>query len=134
MRIGELASQSGMSVDTIRYYEKIGLLPTANRLASGYRQYDKNSITVLSFVSSAKKLGMSLDDIKALLAIELDKSAASCETVKGFIAEQLLQVEQKMDQLKSIEQAMRRLHDTCCGGDESALCCSILQAMERGDV
>ncbi len=134
MRISELSKHTGTPVDTIRYYEKIALLPEAVRTTSGYRHYGDDSITVLAFIASAKKLGMKLDDIKALLAIELDKSAASCETVKGFIAKQLTMVEEKMNELQRIEQAMRRLHDTCCGGAESADYCSILQALERGDV
>lgn len=134
MRISELSDQTNTPVDTIRYYEKIALLPEAKRSGSGYRQYDEESVNLLAFIASAKKLGMSLDDIKALLAIELDKSAASCETVKGFIAKQLRLVEEKMFELQRIEKAMRRLHDTCCGGAESADYCSILQALERGDV
>ena len=134
MKIGEFAQASQVPSDTIRYYEKIGLLKPSQRSASGYRLYDSNDIETLRFIRSAQSLGMSLDTIKQLLAIQLNKQAAHCEDVKLFVAEQLKDLDARIAELVTMRTAMGKLHDACCGGDEAASCCSILQALETGDV
>jgi len=134
MNIGEFAEQSGVSTDTLRYYEKIGLLKAEKRSPSGYRVYGDESIQTIRFILSAKSLGFSLEIIQQLLAIQVNKSVASCEDVKTFIATQLEEVDQRLKELRNIRKAMSKLHDSCCGGEEDARYCSILQAMEKGNV
>ncbi|WP_154222447.1 Zn(2+)-responsive transcriptional regulator [Marinicella rhabdoformis] len=134
MKIGEFAQTSQVSADTIRYYEKIDLLKPSQRSASGYRLYSSQDLETLRFIRSAQSLGMSLETIKQLLAIQLNKQAAHCEDVKRFVGKQLKDLDARIDELVTMRTAMGKLHEACCGGDEVASCCSILQALESGDV
>lgn len=134
MKIGDFAKQSGVSADTLRYYEKIGLIKAAHRSAGGYREYGEENLETIRFILSAKSLGFTLDTIQQLLQIQINKQDASCEEVKQFVAVQLDQVEQRLKELHTIKKAMQRLHDTCCGGEEDARYCSILHALEAGDL
>ncbi len=134
MKIGEFSQASQVSTDTIRYYEKIGLLKSSRRSASGYRLYAPHDLETMRFIRSAQSLGMSLDTIKQLLAIQLNKQAAHCEDVKRFVGEQLKDLDIRIAELETMRSALSKLHDACCGGDEDARCCSILTALESGDV
>jgi len=134
MQIGSFAKATGISVDTLRYYEKIGLLKPEHRLASGYRSYGEHNLQTAQFILSAKQLGFSLESIKGLLDIQLNKQDASCNDVKQFVSVQLADVDNRLTELKKIRKAMTRLYNNCCGGEEDAHYCSILQALEKGDV
>lgn len=134
MKIGAFAQAGQVPADTIRYYEKIGLLTAGHRNEAGYRVYGEQQLATLRFIRSAKQLGMSLDTIKQLLDIQVNKAEAHCEDVKLFVGQQLKQLEEKIEEFNRMHAAMQQLHDACCGGDEAATCCSILQALEAGDV
>src|SRR5688572_6021621 len=77
--IGELARQAGVGIETVRFYERQGLLEEPKRRASGYRQYDVEAVAVLRFIRRAKELGFTLREIKALLALRLDDSASRAD-------------------------------------------------------
>ncbi|MHB1064860.1 MAG: MerR family transcriptional regulator [Georgenia sp.] len=77
MRIGELAREGGVNPKTIRYYESIGLLPEPDRTASGYRDYEPSDLARLTFIRSAKRLGISLDEIREILAFQ-QRGEARC--------------------------------------------------------
>ncbi|AFJ03009.1 HTH-type transcriptional regulator zntR [Methylophaga frappieri] len=134
MKISEFSTLSGVPVDTLRYYEKIGLLKAETRSNSGYRDYGDASLETVRFILSAKSLGFTLETIQKLLQIQVNKQDASCEDVKQFVADQLELVNQRLAELQKIKQAMQRLHGACCGGKENASYCSILQALEAGNV
>lgn len=76
MSIGQVAKRAGVSIDTVRYYERNGLLAPAARLASGYRRYNTPELKRLNFIRRAKSLGSSLDDIRSLLALSAERSVA----------------------------------------------------------
>jgi len=76
MRIGELSARSGIPIETIRYYERIGLLPPPNRTASGYRQYDETALKQLRFIKRAQELGFTLREIKDLLTLKYQQNTA----------------------------------------------------------
>lgn len=79
LTIGEVARQAGVGVETVRFYERQGLLEEPERRASGYRQYDEEAVAILRFIRRAKELGFTLREIKALLALRLADSASNKE-------------------------------------------------------
>jgi MerR family Zn(II)-responsive transcriptional regulator of zntA len=134
LKIGEFSKNTGVAIDTLRYYEKIGLLKADHRSGSGYRFYGDQSLARIKFILSAKGLGFSLKDIKELLSIQINKQANSCENVKALTEKQLADIEKRLQELQRIRDAVADLHNSCCGGPEDARYCSILQALEKGNV
>lgn len=106
MRIGELAEHSGASVTTIRYYEKLGLLPQASRNTSGYREYSRQSLDQVALIRRAKRLGFSLREIRLLLS---RPRGASREAVLAAVALKLTQLERDGKALRSRERELRDL-------------------------
>ena len=134
LKIGELSKVTGLSRDTLRYYEKEGLIKPSLRNAAGYRLYSKQDLSSINFVITAKKVGFSSDDIAKLLTLKINKKSKSCHDVKEFTQEKINDVDDKIASLLTIKHALGRLHQSCCGGPESARHCSILQALESGNV
>ncbi len=133
MKIGALAQQFDVTVDTIRFYEKQGLLATAPRSGAGYRQYSTGDVQRLSFILRAKAIGFSLQQIRELLAIEDNKSAWVCADVKDKVALKIQEIEQQRAELQRLQQALQQLHNACCGGTVSANACSILAALAQAE-
>ncbi|MCE9679906.1 Zn(2+)-responsive transcriptional regulator [Shewanella sp. AS1] len=132
-RIGELASECEVKADTLRFYEKHGLLAPSMRSDAGYRLYTQQDAQRLRFILRAKAVGFTLAEITELLSIELDKSNWACSDVKGMVDIKLTQVEAKIAELDAFRVSLQRLSDACCGGPESAEHCSILEALESND-
>ncbi len=129
MKIGELARQTGVSVDTLRFWDKEGLLHP-ERGSNGYRQYGPQAVRQLGFILAMKELGFGLDAIKELLSIRVEKDGHSCAEVKALTQAHLAQVEARLAQLSRVRDALSDMVDACCGGDELAVHCSILDALE----
>lgn len=129
-RIGQLAKRYQIKNDTLRFYDKSGLLVPSSRSESGYRIYTESDAQRLSFILRAKAIGFSLIDIAELLSIELDRSNRACADVKDVVDSKLLDVQAKIDELNQFKISLQELSDACCGGPESALHCSILEALE----
>lgn len=132
-KIGELAKLSGISQDTLRYYEKMQLVEVACRTEAGYRLYSADSVARLRFIKQAKSVGFTLEGISELLSLKVDKASHSCAEVKQLTQLKLLEIEAKIRELNRIKQALGKLNDACCGGDVSAEHCSILHALESGE-
>ncbi|WP_144214357.1 Zn(2+)-responsive transcriptional regulator [Shewanella donghaensis] len=132
-RIGELAALFNVKTDTLRFYEKHGLLAPSTRSDAGYRLYNEEDTAKLGFIIRAKAVGFSLNDISELLSIELDKSNWACADVKGLVDTKLKQVQDKMAELAFFANSLGKLSDACCGGPDSAEHCSILEALESTD-
>jgi DNA-binding transcriptional MerR regulator len=113
--VGRLAHATGTKPVTIRYYEKIGLLPSVSRNSSGYRQYSVEDRDRLLFIRRCRGLGFSLDDIRELLGLA-DHHRASCAPVDAKVAEQLKQVRVRIRDLQGLEQELQRLLSCCQGG------------------
>lgn len=124
--VGRLATETGTRAVTIRYYERLGLLPPAGRSSSGYRLYTDAERDRLLFIRRSRALGFSLDDVRELLALA-DQRQASCAAVDAKVAEQLEQVRARLRDLRALESALDRLSACCEGGviDE----CRIIQAL-----
>ncbi len=108
MRIGELAREGGVNPKTIRYYESIGLLPEPDRTASGYRDYEAADLAQLTFIRSAKRLGISLDEIREILAFQR-RGEAPCAYVRGVLDAQLHTIDRKIDELRRLRTELREL-------------------------
>ncbi|BDM63031.1 heavy metal-responsive transcriptional regulator [Shewanella sp. NFH-SH190041] len=129
-RIGELAQLCAVKTDTLRFYEKHGLLAPSMRTDSGYRMYSDTDANRLKFILRAKAVGFTLGEITELLSIELNKAQWACADVKGMVDGKLAQVEAKIAELNAFKATLETLSHACCGGPESAEHCSILAALE----
>lgn len=107
MKIHELSKLSGINLETIRYYEKTGLLPEPQRGSNGYRYYDQASLSLLKFIKSCRSLGFSLEDIKQL--IQLRHKPTEHYHADQIVLNQLEQVEQKIRQLLEIQTFLKQL-------------------------
>lgn len=115
MTIGHLARETGTKVETVRFYEKSGLLPVPARTVGNYRSYDAAHLNRLSFIRRARDLGFSLDQIRALLALSDDRGQ-SCAAVDAIAKEHRAEVERKIADLKSLKKELDRMIDQCgCG-------------------
>jgi len=129
-RIGELALRYQVKTDTLRFYDKHGLLAPSSRTESGYRIYSESDAQRLSFILRAKAIGLSLTEISDLLSIELDRANWACADVKALVDNKLQHLSDKIAELNYFKNALQRLSDTCCGGPESAEHCSILEELQ----
>ncbi|MDD9891162.1 MAG: Zn(2+)-responsive transcriptional regulator [Gammaproteobacteria bacterium] len=134
LKISELAAKTGLSAHTIRFYEKHGLISASERSEAGYRYYNDADIRRAEFVKTARNIGFSLEDISQLLSIRVDKTSHSCQEVTDITQHKLDEVNAKIAELESMQHTLSILLESCCGGPEKATHCSIMEALEAGDV
>ena len=111
LRIGEFAALSGVSTDTIRYYEKVKLLPRAGRTSAGYRLYNNDDVERVHFIKQAQTLGLSLDEIRILLIAE--GGDRECLQVRDLLQKKLIQLDEKLRLLRSFRHTLSN-HLTVC--------------------
>lgn len=128
--LGQLAKATGLSVETVRFYERRKLLGENNRAMSGYRQYGNDALIRLRFIRQAKKLGFTLREISELLELRVYPDAP-CEQVHEAASAKLQMIETKIDELRRIRKALKRL-TAVCSGERTIEECSILDELERG--
>ena len=126
MKIGELSAQTDCKIETIRYYEKIGLLPEPSRSASGYREYDDDHLKRLSFVRRCRELGFTIDEIRGLLEL-VDGGDYTCSDVKQITLEHVNSIRQKIADLKKLEKTLSGIASQCAGN--TAPECPIIDAL-----
>lgn len=107
--IGELSQQTGVSTQTIRYYERIALLPEPRRAANDYRVYDESDIDRLQFVTRARQLDFSLEDIAEILAFR-ERNEAPCSVVMEMMAQQIDEVDRRIADLIHLREELAQLH------------------------
>ena len=127
MRIGELARKTGCEVETIRYYEREGLIGVPARTTSGYREYRADHLEQLHFVRHCRSLGMPLADIKLLLSYKHDSSLA-CDVINDLLDEQIRRVKQKMTALRALDKQLQGLRARCAS-KRTAGECGILKSL-----
>lgn len=129
LTIGQLAQQVSVSIETIRYYERCGLIPEPPRRDSGYRKYSRDFVTRIRFIRRAQKLGFSLKEIKELLDLRIE-SEAVCDGVKVQAQTKLADIEAKIQMLQRIRQTLTGLVKAC---EENQLTaeCPILKALDE---
>ncbi len=123
MNIGAASDLSGVSAKMIRYYESVGLLPSAARRANGYRDYGDQDVAVLQFVRRTRDLGFSLEEVSALLALWSDRKRPSRE-VKRLAEKHIAALEQRIKEMRTVMKTLRELANHCHGDDRSE--CPIL--------
>lgn len=128
LRIGEVAAQAGVNVQTLRYYERRGLLAEPERTRSGYRLYPASAVKLVRFIKRAQGLGFSLAEINRLLELRDDR-ASSCEDVRTLALAKIETVETKMRQLAAMKHALELLVRSC-DTDDSRRECPILEALD----
>ena len=108
MRIGELARRSGIASTALRYYEKAGLLPQPQRTPSGYRTYDAGALQRLAFIRAAQAVGLSLPEIREVIAIR-DGGTAPCSHVVGLMERRRAEVRARIRELQRLERELSEL-------------------------
>lgn len=116
MNIGEVASETGVTAKSIRYYESINLIPAPERTQAGYRQYSDRDVQILHFIKRSRGLGFSVAEVAELLSLYRDTERASAE-VKGIVETRLDEIDQKISELESIRATLRTLAHRCHGDD-----------------
>lgn len=128
MKISEAAASSGCHLETIRYYERVGLMPKPRRTASGYRAYRDEEVDRLRFITHSRDLGFSLDEIRSLLRLESDR-ALSCGEIDAIAREHLTDIRSKIRELNRIARELNRTISACSGGARGQ--CSILATLRE---
>ena len=128
LSIGSLAALSGVKIETIRYYERIGLLTEASRTSGGRRLYAEPDVRALSFIRRARELGFSLDEIRSLL--KLAHGSGSCGQFKAIAEQRLEEVRARIRDLGKIEHALDVTIGRCAGDDGPN--CAILHVLKGG--
>ena len=129
MTIGRLAKHAGVNVETIRYYEREGLIGKPERRPSGYRQYQPDIVRRIRFIQRAKELGFSLREISGLLSLRVARGS-TCTDVRARALSKMKDIDAKIEVLQGMRGALVRLSEACVGrGPVSE--CPILDALDR---
>ena len=124
--IGDLARATGTTVETIRYYERSGLMPAPPRTSGNYRAYGRDHLGRLSFIRRARGLGFSIEQVRALLALS-DQGDRSCEAVDVIAREHLSEVERKLADLAALRRELTALLGQCRRGTVAE--CRVIEAL-----
>jgi len=125
-KIGEVTKLTGLSADTLRYYEKFGLLPNVSRNASGIRQYDDKDISRLKFIKRAQGMNFSLDEIKQLLTMREDPQHAK-ESIRQLTADKLKDVQKQVSELTTLQNELTLLLNLCRRSEDG---CPIIEDID----
>ncbi|WP_076591278.1 Cd(II)/Pb(II)-responsive transcriptional regulator [Herminiimonas arsenitoxidans] len=131
LKIGELATQTGSSVETIRYYEQQNLLPQASRSASNYRLYGEEHVKRLQFIRHCRSLDMTLDEIRTLLAFQ-DTPEGNCAGVNTLLDRHIEHVANRIKELKALQIELKELRNSCLT-IQSVEACGILQNLASAE-
>lgn len=126
LTIGRLATVTGVNLETVRYYERIGLMPPPARTASGHRTYEHPHVRRLAFIRRARELGFSIEQIRALLALA-EPSRSSCAQVQEIAQTHLGEVRAKLADLARLERILSETVDRCSG--DPAPSCPVLDML-----
>jgi MerR family copper efflux transcriptional regulator len=130
MTVGQAARKAGVGIETVRFYEKNGLLEEPSRRASGYREYDEETVHRLRFIRRAKELGFTLAEIKELLSLRW--SARPCNDVRQRAETKLAEIEAKIALLVRMKDVLGRLASSCCEQRDKSRC-PILEALDGAE-
>ncbi len=131
LSIGKVAEATGASVETIRFYERMGLIEKPPRKPSGYRMYSRETVTRIRFIRRAKQLGFSLKEIGELLDLRIDPET-TCKDIRSRAAAKLGEIKAKIESLSRIKRALQKVTKACKGRGPISKC-AILEAMESED-
>ncbi len=129
LSIGQLAKRAGVGVETVRYYEREGLLVEPQRRQSGYRQYQSDTVDRLLFIRRAKELGFTLKEIKELLSLRVDEEK-TCADVRQQAEAKIADIEDRIRSLQRMKRALVQVTRQCSGNGPTSDC-PILESIER---
>ena len=129
MKIGELAKSAQIQSETIRYYEREGLLPEASRSVANYRIYDESHVERLAFIRHCRSLDMTLGEIRTLLHFK-DESSEDCGEVNALLDEHIGHVATRIRELKALQIQLKVLRQQCASGQDATKC-GILSGLEK---
>lgn len=132
MKIGELSAASATPVETVRYYEREGLLPAPARTEGGFRVYDAAQLERLQFIRHCRGLDMSLDEVRTLLRVK-DDPGAECGDVNALLDAHIGHVSQRIRELRALERQLKDLRQRC-GTGQAAAQCGILAGLSQAAV
>ena len=132
LTMGRLAKRVEVNPETIRYYEREGLLAAPARLPSGYRIFPEESVQRIRFIKRAQKLGFSLHEIKELLSMRLELTGRECAAVKRMAAEKIVEVDQKIQALAAMRSVLKQLEEQCPGSGPLSGC-PIVESLQQGE-
>ncbi len=125
--IGELSRRTGVNIETIRYYERIGLLPDPERLPSGYRDYNDDDVDRLGFIRTARRLGLTLAEISEILAFR-EREERPCEYVLGVLDRQVADLDRRMAEMAQLQRDLVRLKDAADRLPRESTCyCAVIE-------
>ena len=130
MRIGAAAEQAGVNVQTLRYYERRGLLPRPPRRDSGYREFPDEAVRIVRFIKRAQDLGFSLDEVEELIRLRHDKRRDRAR-VRAIAEQRVRQIDRKLAELQAMKKAL--VHLVHCCRDGSTLECPIIEALDGAE-
>ena len=116
VRIGELADRLGVTTKTVRFYESIGLLPDPARTPSGYRDYAETDAERLTFIKTAQRLGLSLDEIREIIALR-DRGQQPCGYVAAVLRRQVAELDRRIREMRQLRDELRGLEAKAAAGD-----------------
>ncbi|MDC4207003.1 MAG: Hg(II)-responsive transcriptional regulator (plasmid) [Candidatus Manganitrophus sp.] len=129
LTIGQLAKRAGVKIETVRYYERRGLILEPPRRESGYRQYAEDAVARIQFIKRAQELGFSLKEILELLSLRVDRHT-TCKDVRQRAEAKISDIEVKIADLKRMKQALVKVTNACSGRGPTSEC-PILEAMNE---
>lgn len=132
MRIGELAERAGVNLQTIRYYEREGLLPEPPRLDSGYRLFPDSAVRRVRFIKRAQEIGFSLSEIRQLLSLRIDAGRERAE-VRALVQAKMADIDGRIRTLKAMKMALNTLTERCSGCGPASDC-PILESIDSVEV
>ncbi|MBW2066659.1 MAG: MerR family transcriptional regulator [Deltaproteobacteria bacterium] len=127
--IGQLAKKAGVNVQTVRYYERRGLMPEPRRRWSGYRQYSESDVERILFIKHAKELGFTLKEVSELLSLRVEQNT-TCREVKTRATAKIAEIEEKIRALERMKLALTKIADRCRGKGPISEC-PILEALNE---
>lgn len=128
MKIGQVAREAGVHIDTVRYYERRGLLDEPDRTRAGYREYPAEAVRLIRFIKRAQELGFTLHEVEELLRLREDQSA-TCAEVRDAARAKIADIEHKVESLLAMKQALTLLVRSCTRDGQTREC-PILEALE----
>jgi len=131
LRIGELARRANVGVETVRFYERQGLLKSPERERSRYRQYNEETVQILRFIRRSKELGFTLKEIKSLLELRADTSSPRFE-IRKRAEEKVVEIDARISDLQRMRDGLKSLLGKC-HGNGSIVGCPILNALQGTD-
>ncbi len=129
LSIGKVAKETGLGVETVRYYEREGLIAEPPRRESGYRKYPPEVVSRLLFIRRAKELGFTLREIRELLSLRVAEGK-TCLDVKKFAEVKITEVDEKIGHLREIRDALQKLSQSCVGDGPTSEC-PILEVLDK---